>query len=101
VLNSADFTPAKQGKIEIGARSEDSKIVFYVKDNGAGIPKETQPIMFKKFYQADTSLTRKHAGTGLGLVVCKGIIEGLGGKIWFESQPGTGTSFFFTVPKEQ
>ena len=101
VLNSADFTPAKQGKIEIGARSEDSKIVFYVKDNGAGIPKETQPIMFKKFYQADTSLTRKHAGTGLGLVVSKGIIEGLGGKIWFESQPGTGTSFFFTIPKEQ
>jgi len=101
VLNSADFTPAKQGKIEIGARSEDSKIVFYVKDNGAGIPKEMQPIMFKKFYQADTSLTRKHAGTGLGLVVCKGIIEGLGGKIWFESQPGTGTSFFFTIPKEK
>ncbi|TLX89308.1 MAG: PAS domain-containing sensor histidine kinase, partial [Thaumarchaeota archaeon] len=101
VLNSADFTPAKQGKIEIGARSEDSKIVFYVKDNGAGIPKEMQPIMFKKFYQADTSLTRKHAGTGLGLVVCKGIIEGLGGKIWFESQPGIGTSFFFTIPKEQ
>ncbi|HWY36314.1 MAG TPA: ATP-binding protein, partial [Nitrosopumilaceae archaeon] len=74
--------------------------VFYVKDNGTGIPKEMQPDMFKKFFQADTSLTRKHPGTGLGLVVCKGIVEGLGGKIWFESQSEIGTSFYFTLPKE-
>ncbi|HWY33261.1 MAG TPA: PAS domain-containing sensor histidine kinase [Nitrosopumilaceae archaeon] len=100
VLNAADFTNKKEAKIEIGARNEDNKVVFYVKDNGTGIPKEMQPDMFKKFFQADTSLTRKHPGTGLGLVVCKGIVEGLGGKIWFESQSGIGTSFFFTLPKE-
>ncbi|HYL65804.1 MAG TPA: PAS domain-containing sensor histidine kinase [Nitrosopumilaceae archaeon] len=100
VLNAADFTNKKEAKIEIGARNEDDKIIFYVKDNGTGIPKEMQPDMFKKFFQADTSLTRKHPGTGLGLVVCKGIVEGLGGKIWFESQSGIGTSFYFTLPKK-
>ena len=99
ILNAIDFTPEKKGKIEIGAKSEDGKVVFYVKDNGTGIPKDMQSTMFRKFYQGDTSLTRKHAGTGLGLVVCKGIVEGLGGTIWFESQPGLGTSFYFTIPK--
>jgi PAS domain S-box-containing protein len=101
VLNSADFTNKKDGKIEIGARNEDDKVVFYVKDNGTGIPKGMQPDMFKKFFQADTSFTRKHLGTGLGLAVCKGIIESLGGEIWFESQSGIGTSFYFTLLKEQ
>ena len=98
VLNASDFTPAKKGKIEIGAESQDHRVVFYVKDNGTGIPKEMQSTMFKKFYQVDTSLTRRHAGTGLGLVVCKGIVEGLMGTIWFESEPGLGTSFYFTIP---
>ena len=100
VLNAADFTPKKEGKIEIGAKSEDGKVVFCVKDNGAGIPKEMQPNMFRKFFQVDTSLTRKHSGTGLGLVVCKGIIEGLGGRIWLDSDFGMGTSVYFTIPKE-
>src|SRR5438445_8032572 len=100
VLNAADFTPKKEGKIEIGAKSEDGKVVFCIKDNGAGIPKEMQPNMFRKFFQVDTSLTRKHSGTGLGLVVCKGIIEGLGGRIWLDSDFGMGTSVYFTIPKE-
>jgi len=99
VLNSADFANKKEGRIEIGAKNEDGKIVFFIKDNGSGIPIEMQPEMFKKFFQVDTSLTRKHPGTGLGLVVCKGIVEGLGGEIWFESQPGIGTSFYFTLSK--
>jgi PAS domain S-box-containing protein len=99
IQNAADFTP-KGGRIEISAKGEAGKIVFSVGDNGSGIPLHMQPVMFKKFFQADTSLTRKHAGTGLGLVVCKGIAEGLGGEIWFESQPGLGTNFHFTIPKE-
>jgi len=98
ILNSADFTPLKTGKIEIGATSDGKLVQFHVKDNGIGIPTEMQPEMFKKFYQADTSPTRKHAGTGLGLVVCKGIVEALGGDIWFESESGKGTTFFFTIP---
>ena len=100
IQNAVDFTPKNDGRIEIGARNEDGKIVFYVKDNGMGIPKEVQPIMFKKFYQVDASHRRKHKGTGLGLVICKGIVEGLGGGIWFESEPGKGTSFYFAIPEE-
>lgn len=100
IQNAVDFTPKNGGKIEIGAISEDSKAIFYVKDNGIGIPKEVQPIMFKKFYQVDASHRRKHTGTGLGLVICKGIVEGLGGKMWFESEPGKNTSFYFTIPQE-
>ena len=67
-------------------------------DNGPGIPKEKQSNIFKKFYQIDTSHTRKHGGTGLGLVICKGIAEGLEGKIWLESEFGKGTSFFICLP---
>jgi PAS domain S-box-containing protein len=100
VQNAADFTQKKEGKIEITAKGEDGKVVFSVRDNGEGIPSELQLTMFKKFFQADTSLTRRHAITGLSLVVCKGIVEGLGGEIWFESQPGVGTNFHFTIPKE-
>jgi len=100
IQNAKDFTPKNDGMIEIGAKSEDNKIIFYIKDNGIGIPKEVQPVMFKKFYQVDASHRRKHSGTGLGLVICKGIIEGLGGKIWFESEPGKSTIFYFSIPIE-
>jgi len=100
IQNAIDFTPKNDGIIEIGAKSEDSKVIFYIKDNGIGIPKEVQPIMFKKFYQVDASHRRRHTGTGLGLVICKGIVEGLGGAIWFESEPGKSTSFYFSIPVE-
>ena len=100
IQNAVDFTPKNNGKIEIGAKSEDGKVVFYVKDNGIGIPKDAQPTMFRKFYQVDASHRRKHSGTGLGLVICKGIVEGLGGKIWFESEPGKSTCFYFSIPEE-
>jgi len=98
VLNSIDFMPKRNKRIEVGAKSEDHKIVFYVKDNGTGIPSKMQPLLFKKFYQTDTSSTRKHPGTGLGLVVCKGIVEHMGGVIWLQSKVGKGTSFYFSIP---
>lgn len=99
VKNAVDFVP-DGGKIEMGASVSDSNALFYVKDNGIGIPQDKQRHLFKKFYQVDTSIKRKHGGTGLGLVICKGIVEGLGGKIWFESKEGEGTIFFFTIPLE-
>jgi len=98
IVNAADFVQPKSGIVEIGAKRNQDTVQFYVKDNGPGIPAEMHPLMFKKFYQVDTSSTRKHPGTGLGLVVCKGIIEGLGGKIWFKTGPDEGTIFFFTIP---
>ena len=88
----------KGGKILVEAKIKEKNIVFSVHDNGHGIPKEKQSNIFKKFYQIDTSATRKHGGTGLGLVICKGIAEGLNGKIWLESEFGKGTSFFICIP---
>jgi len=101
VLNSTDFIPVKQGRIEISARSKDEMIVFYVKDNGIGIPKDQQELLFHKFYQVDTSLGRKHGGNGLGLAICKGITEGLGGRMWMESEGGNGTTFYFSIPESR
>jgi signal transduction histidine kinase len=99
IRNSIDFVPSVGGEIEIGAKSKNDHIEFFVKDNGIGIPKDKQANLFKKFYQIDSSLKRQHGGTGLGLVICKGIVEGLGGKIWLESEPGKGTIVYFSMPK--
>jgi len=100
INNAVDFVPAKVGKITLNAEEEGGSVVFSVKDNGTGIEPKKQKKLFKKFYQVDTSVTRKHGGTGLGLTVCKGIINGLGGKIWVESQMGKGTAFYFSIPKK-
>jgi PAS domain S-box-containing protein len=101
VRNSVDFVPSKDGKISVEAKIKGKNIIFSVQDNGPGIPKEKQSNIFKKFYQIDTSATRKHGGTGLGLVICKGITEGLKGKIWLESESGKGTSFFIYLPASE
>ena len=99
--NAIDFVPDNLGKIEIGSIQDDRNAIFYVKDNGPGISPEDQQHLFKKFYQVDTSHTRKHGGTGLGLVICKGIVEELGGKIFVKSEKGKGTTFYFSIPKKQ
>jgi len=99
ILNAVDFVPANTGKIEISAENKNGKVLFTVKDNGTGIPKDKQGRLFTQFYQLDTSATRKHGGSGLGLSICKGIVNALSGEIWVESDAGTGASFYFTIPK--
>ncbi len=99
VQNAIDFVPQDEGKIEIGASDDGTSVLFYVKDNGIGISENRKDSIFKKFYQVDVSLKRKYGGSGFGLVICKGIVENLGGKIWFESQEGNGTTFYFSIPK--
>jgi signal transduction histidine kinase len=101
ILNAVDFVPSEGGKIEYGAQSKGDEVIFYVKDNGTGISPEKQKNLFHKFYQIDTSVTRKHGGSGLGLAISKGIIESMGGKIWIESELGSGASFYFTIPKDR
>jgi PAS domain S-box-containing protein len=101
IKNSIDFVPEKDGKILIEIQSSHDFVTFFVRDNGIGIPKDKKKYLFKKFYQVDTSHTRKHGGTGLGLVICKGFVEGLGGKISCESEEGKVTTFFFTIPNKQ
>ena len=96
INNSAKFVNKQGGKIEAGAIKEDWQILFYVRDNGIGIPKDKQKDLFKKFYQVDSSLERSE-GSGLGLAICKAITEKLGGEIWVESQEGKGSTFYFTI----
>lgn len=101
IKNSVDFVPEEGGKISIETQKSNDFVTFSVRDNGIGIPKDKEKFLFNKFYQVDTSHTRKHGGTGLGLVICKGFVNGLGGKIWCESEEGKGTAFFFTIPNKQ
>ncbi|WP_148686631.1 sensor histidine kinase [Candidatus Nitrosocosmicus hydrocola] len=111
IKNSIDFVPSNNGIINIIVDNYDhsqyldrpdsidrKKIVFTVEDNGPGIPLDKSDSLFRKFYQIDTSLTRKHGGTGLGLVICKGIVESHGGNIWIDKSYTLGASFKFTLP---
>ena len=101
IQNAVDFVPQGTGRIEISAQRKGDDIVFCVQDNGLGIPEEKQKNLFKKFYQIDTSIRRRHEGTGLGLAVCKGIVDGIGGRIWVNSKKDKGSSFFFSVPRQR
>ncbi len=99
VKNTTDFLPENNAKIEITAKEQIENVLFSIKDNGVGIPKEKQKEIFKPFIKVDMSQSRTHGGTGLGLSICKGLIKGMGGKIWVESEEGKGSTFFFTIPK--
>ncbi|HZT34307.1 MAG TPA: PAS domain-containing sensor histidine kinase, partial [Nitrososphaera sp.] len=101
LYNSIDFVPPVGGKISVTAEARGSQVVFCVNDNGPGIAKDKQRFLFQKFYQVDTSLTRKHGGTGLGLAISKGIVSGLGGTIWVDTEEGKGSSFYFSIPKDR
>lgn len=87
------------GEIVVSARSTDGMVEVCVQDSGKGIAAEDVPKLFRKFQQLDSSPTRKAGGTGLGLVICKGIVEQHGGTIWLDSQPDVGSKFYFTIPK--
>ena len=99
--NAVKFT--EQGQVELGfqciAQSEtDLTLQVYVRDSGIGIAPDIQHTLFQKFTQADQSTTRRFGGTGLGLVICKSLVELMGGRIWIEdSQPGKGSTICFTV----
>ena len=100
VSNAFKFT--EKGKISVSVKSKSitqntAELLFCVQDTGIGIPGEIQDQLFDAFIQADSSITRKYGGTGLGLTISKKIIEMMGGSIWVESTPKAGSSFFFTV----
>jgi PAS domain S-box-containing protein len=98
LLSNAVKHSAKGGEISVETVRNEAYWRVMVTDNGSGIPESFQPEVFKKFAQADASDRRKRGGTGLGLSISKAIIDRLGGRIGFESDPGTRTCFYFDLP---
>jgi PAS domain S-box-containing protein len=95
--NAVKYTDA--GKISMGLTGNGEVVQFYIRDTGPGIPAEDVPHLFQKFYRVDSSATRTIGGTGLGLFICRKIIELYQGRIWVESQLGKGSTFFINLPR--
>jgi signal transduction histidine kinase len=104
VANAIKFTDS--GRIDIEARAESGAqgpagscvLILAISDTGIGIPVDKTETIFERFTQIDHSTGRKFEGTGLGLSICKQIVEKMGGRIWAESMPGTGSTFFVRIP---
>ncbi len=94
--NAIKFSPSGT-EVRLGVQETDGGVVVSVADQGKGIPKDKLGDIFKKFY---TYSTDGKTGTGLGLAICKGIVEAHGGRIWAESEPGRGSTFYFYLPRE-
>jgi signal transduction histidine kinase len=97
--NSIKFT--RDGEVKFGYKIVDNMLEFFVSDTGIGIKPEHQSIIFNRFYQVESNSTRRFGGTGLGLSISKAYVEILGGKLWFTSQPGIGSIFYFNIPCER
>ena len=98
--NAIKFSPEK-GKIEVFASGDAGSVTVSVKDYGRGIAQRDLSRLFQRFAQLDSSTTRRAGGTGLGLVISKGIVEQHGGKIWVESALGKGSTFSFSLPRQK
>ncbi len=99
VNNAVKFTERGEIRLDIEQleRAGDKvQLRFSVSDTGIGMTREQGAKLFQPFTQADMSTTRKHGGTGLGLTICRRLVELMGGRIWLESEPGVGTTFYFT-----
>ena len=96
VNNAIKFTHT--GSIEFGYEKKEKHLVFFIKDTGVGIPDDKKEIIFERFRQGSESMTRGYEGAGLGLSIARAYVEILGGKIWAETKPGKGSTFYFTLP---
>lgn len=98
LTNALKFTP-KEGRIIVSAADRKQSIQVSVQDTGEGISPDELEKVFQKFYQVEKRKLGRKTGTGLGLPLCRKLVDAHGGKIWVESQPGKGSKFIFTLPK--
>ncbi|MHC1713127.1 MAG: ATP-binding protein [Solidesulfovibrio sp.] len=101
VGNSIKFTASGETRLtlrRLPARITREELLFSVSDTGIGIPPEKLEVIFQPFTQVDSSTTRAFGGTGLGLAISTLLVEGMGGRLWVESQPGEGSTFYCAVP---
>jgi len=95
--NAIKFT--QDGYVEIGLRkTDDNKLLFYVRDTGIGIPEDKLSLIFSRFRQLEEADTRTYGGTGLGLTISQNLVRMLNGEIQVDSKPGEGSTFYFTLP---
>lgn len=97
ISNSIKYSKEKTNII-LGCQQKKDEIIFYVKDQGIGIPKHQRDKVYEKFFRAENAFTMHTDGTGLGLYIVKVIVEAHHGKIWFESEENKGTTFYFSLP---
>jgi signal transduction histidine kinase len=95
--NAIKYSP-EGGTITVQGRGDKRQLLIRVSDQGIGIPSEDLERVFERFYRAETGITQSARGAGLGLAVCRGIVEAHGGRIWVESTLGVGSTFYFTLP---
>jgi signal transduction histidine kinase len=95
--NAIKFSP-QDSVVLVYVTVEEDSVRIAITDHGPGISEEFQPLVFRKFAQEDGSATRQKGGTGLGLSISKAIIDRLDGRIWFETRPGSGTTFYIEFP---
>jgi PAS domain S-box-containing protein len=95
--NAVKYTEA--GSVSLGLTGNGEVVQIYVQDTGPGIPTEDIPHLFQKFYRVDSSATRTIGGTGLGLFICRKIVELYNGRVWVESDVGKGSTFFINLPR--
>ena len=98
IENAIKYTKSG-GKITVDISGDESHVVVSIVDNGIGIPKEDIPHLFQKFYRVDNTDTREIGGTGLGLYLCRRLVEAMDGRIWVESDYGKGSMFFVELPR--
>ncbi|MBI4187806.1 MAG: PAS domain-containing sensor histidine kinase, partial [Chloroflexi bacterium] len=97
VENAIKYSP-KGGEVKVSAQQKDGVMVVGVSDQGHGISPENQKKLFQSFEQLGITNRSAEQGVGLGLKVCRTLVEAHGGRIWVESEPGKGSSFYFTLP---
>jgi signal transduction histidine kinase len=100
VENAIKYSP-RGGQVEITARTTSDEVIVSVTDEGIGVPEKDRDRIFERFSRLDSRLVRQMKGTGLGLFICKSIVEAHGGRIWAEQASGGGSRFSFSLPREQ
>lgn len=95
--NAIKYTAS--GRVIVNITGDNDNVTVSISDTGLGIASEDLPHLFQKFYRVDNTATRTIGGTGLGLYICRTIVERYGGQIWAESKPGSGSSFSFRLPR--
>jgi signal transduction histidine kinase len=96
--NASKFCSPGTGRVEVRLAGDAAAVRVDVQDNGVGIAREDQALIFEKFRQVGDTLTEKPSGTGLGLAICRRIVGHFGGRLWVQSEPGQGSVFSFDLP---